>query len=361
MKKKTMAVIGVLVVLAAGLTAGGFWLATRWNENKPYASYKMDEYIKLGKYTDLEAEFTQPDVSAERILELTKRYFMASDVSILKEDEGKKTVQAGDFVQIGFEGEVPGVSEHIQEGLRRAKWELEIGRETFIPGFDEQLIGRPKSEEPFEFKLKYPADFYEPELAGKECTFTCVVHAIGALDITDERAKELQTPDGMGLFQTVEELQTFLKEELTRQAKAENEKLLLEAAFANAKVLRFPDEELTYCLESIDEKAEEAGQTAEEYIAAHGYTGGMEQYTQEVRGEIERELFMFAVAKKEGLLVTTQEFRGYLETLRGGDETMTNQAIYEQYGKRGAIIRTVTRAKVIQFLAKHAKGYPNLG
>ena len=357
MKKKAMAVVGVLVVLAAALAAGGFWLSSRWNENRPYASYKLNEYIQLGEYTGLEGEFVQADLSDERIKELTRRYFMASSVSILEEDASRETVQKGDFVRIGFEATAPDISEYVENGLRRESWELEVGKDTLFPGFDEHLVGRVKEEE-FEFKLKFPEDFYEAELAGKEGAFLCVVHAIGKLDISDARARELKTPDGMGMFTSLEELQTYLKEELARQAAAENERTLLDIAFGNARVLRFPEKELEYYLESLEKKAQANGMTSAEYLASIRYEGGLEGYTEEIRGDIERELFLFAVAEKEGLRVTSREFRGYMEVLRGGDASMTNAQIYEKHGARGVIIRSMTAGKVMKYLTENAANYP---
>ena len=356
-KKKIFIVIIVLVVLAALLAGGGIWLSSRWNENKPYASYNMSKYIRLGEYKGLECDFEQVDLSDTRIRELTKLYFTASGVSLLEEDEAKETIQKGDFVRIGFEATAPDISERVVNGLRRENWELEIGLSTFIPGFDEQLIGRGRDEE-FEFKLKFPADYFEAELAGKEGTFRCVVHAIGTLDLSDVRVQSLKTPDGMGVFMSVEEMTSYLKEELTRQAADANERLLLDAAFENAKVLQFPERELTYYLENLETKAQANGQTSEEYLAGVGYENGLEGYKEELKGDIERELFLFAVAEKEGLLVTTEEFNSYLETLRGGDVNVTNAQLYEQHGARGMIIRSMTTGKVREFIKEQAKNYP---
>jgi len=360
MKKKTAIVIVVLAVLAALLAGGGIWLSKRWDENKPYASYNMKKYIKLGKYTDLEGDFVQADLSGERIQELTTLYFRASDVSILAEDPAKETVQKGDFVRIGFEATVPGVSEHVEEGLRREKWELEIGRNNFIPGFDEQFIGREKGEE-FEFKLKFPADHFEAELAGKEGTFLCIVHAIGKMEINDERAKGLKTPDGAGLFTELEELHTYLKDELVRQAAASNEEILRETAFATARVLKFPEREQEFYLGVLEKKAQANGKTSEEYLAGVNYKGGVKGYAEEIKSDIERELFLFAVAKEEGLGVTTKEFNDYMQTLRGGNAEVTNAQIYETHGSRGEIIRSMTTGKAMKFLVENAKNYPKQG
>jgi len=357
MKKKTKIFLAVLLVLAVALAGGGIWLSKRWDENKPYASYNMKKYIQLGEYTGLEGEFTEADLSDKRIEELTELYFKASGVSILKEDAAKETVQKGDFVNIGFEATVPDISEHTAEGLRRDKWEQEVGTNPFIPGFDEQLIGHGREEE-FEFKLKFPADHFNAELAGKEGTFLCVVHAIGTMDISDERATALKTPDGRGMFQSLEELQTYLKEELVRKAVISNEETLRDIAFENAKVLQFPERELEFYLGLLEKKAQANGKTSEEYLAGINYEGGVEGYAEEIKGAIERELFMFAVAEEEGLRVTSKEFDSYIETLRGGDANVTNAQIYETHGSRGEIIRAMTAGKVAEFLAEHAKNYP---
>jgi len=357
MKKKTVIVIIVLAVLTAALVGGGIWLSLRWNENKPYASYSMKKYIQLGNYTELEGEFTQADLSDERIKELTKLYFTANVVSLLKEEKAKETVQKGDFVSIGFEATAPDISERVSNGLRRENWELEVGLNTFVPGFDEQLIGRKKGEE-FEFKLKFPADYHEAELAGKEGAFLCIIHAIGTMEINDERAKEVKRTDNSGYFTSLKELQTYLKEELMRQTNKGNERMLLDLAYGNAKVLRFPEKELTYYLGLLAKKAKANGKNSEEYLAGINYEGGVEGYKAEIKGEIERELFMFAVAEEEGLQVTAEEFNGYMETLRGGDASMTDAQIYEMRGTKGTILRSITAGKVMQFLAEHAKNYP---
>jgi len=339
MKKKAMIGIVALVVLAA-LAAGGYWLATRWDENRPYASYRLEDYVALGEYTGLEAEYgEQPDFSEERMREITKSYFSACGISIMKDNAGKTVVEDGDFVRIAFLGTAPDISDRVAEGLARETWELEVGKETFIPGFDEQLIGREISEESFKFQLKFPEDYFEAELSGKKGTFECVLQAIGKVDISDMRVQQLPAPRDREGFQSLEDLHGFFRVEMAKQAMERNELALLEAAFKNATVKRFPQRELSYYKAYLNEKG---GDFDEE----------------ELKDNIEREMFLFAVAEKEGMLVKSREYKDYFDSLRDANDLLTDEELYEVYGTRGLIIRGMVKGKVMKFLIGKAVDYP---
>ena len=347
MKKKTIIVIAVLVVLSAALAAGGYyWFTMRWDENRPYASYRLEKYITLGEYTGLEVEYgEQPDFSAEKMRELTKTYFAACGVSLLEENESKTVVEDGDFIRIVFIGTAPDISDRVVQGLANDNWELEIGKESFIPGFDEQLIGREISEESFKFKLKFPEDYFEPELAGKLGTFECVVQAIGTVNISDMRVQLLPAPMGRERFESVEDLHGYFRVEIAKKAVERNEQALLDAAFKNATVKIFPERELTYFKAYLEER---------KAIEIEG------EELEELRNNIEQEMFLFAVAEEEGLLVGGREYKDYLDALQAGNDEMTDEELHEAYGSRGLIIRGMVRGKVMKFLINKAEGFPKV-
>ena len=165
--------------------------------------------VKLGKYKGIELKKVQYRVTKKDIEHELGHMADKNSRLISIEDE---PVKEKDIAVIDFEGFVDGVP---FEGGKAENHELEIGSKTFIPGFEDQIIGM-KIDEEKDINVKFPEEYFSKELAGKDATFKVKLHEIKRKEmptIDDEFAKDVSE------FDTLEELENSIKEKL----KAENE------------------------------------------------------------------------------------------------------------------------------------------
>ncbi|MBR0385652.1 MAG: trigger factor [Erysipelotrichaceae bacterium] len=176
-----------------------------------YPEVKLGDY-KAVKYSEEKVSVLKKDVDVE-IQHLREQH--AEEV--LKEDDS--AVKNGDIAVIDFEGFVDGVA---FDGGKGTEYPLEIGSGSFIPGFEEQIIGM-KAEEEKDITVTFPENYGAKELAGKEAVFHVKVDGIKEKvlpELNDEFVAEVKLDDSV---KTVDDLQKYLKEQMTNQRKAEAE------------------------------------------------------------------------------------------------------------------------------------------
>lgn len=170
--------------------------------------------INIEGYADLVPEYETPQVSKEEIAE--RLASMMKMTAPLKDLPRKRAVKDGDFVSIDFEGFVDGVA---FEGGKAEGYSLEIGSGSFIPGFEDAIIGM-KIDEDKDIEVTFPQEYGSKDLAGKPAVFKVKLHGIQVRDIpetpNDEMIKKLLPGDENP---TLETLEAQIKEQL------ENEKL----------------------------------------------------------------------------------------------------------------------------------------
>ena len=191
--------------------------------------------VTLGEYKGLTVEKTQPqqvtdaDVDAEiqRLRERNARYIEVTD----------RPVQEGDEVNLDYCGKIDGVA---FEGGTAQKQTLVIGSHTFIPGFEEQIVGM-NLEETKDIQVTFPEDYHAEDLKGKNAVFTCTVHGISVKqlpEIDDEFAKDASE------FSTMEEFKSDIRKTLQAKndklAADQDESKLVETIVENAK-MEIPD------------------------------------------------------------------------------------------------------------------------
>ncbi len=191
----------------------------------------MRPEITLGKYKGLGVKKDKVEASAEEIKQsidsMRERY--AEDV--LK--DGK--IENGDVAVIDFEGFIDGKA---FDGGKGENYSLKIGSGTFIPGFEDQLIGL-KSEDEKDVKVTFPEDYHAEDLKGKEALFKVKVHEVKEIKVP-ELDKEFFEDLGMEGINTKEELEAQISENILarKEMDAENKYMddLLEAAAKDVKV-----------------------------------------------------------------------------------------------------------------------------
>lgn len=192
---------------------------------------KLGDYKNLEVSVDVEKDVTDADVDAK--IEAAQKNLAEL---VIKEDAAEN----GDTVVIDFEGKVDGVA---FDGGTAQNHSLELGSGSFIPGYEEQLVGH-KAGETVEVTVTFPEDYQAEDLAGKEAVFTTTIHEVKAKEVPeldDELAKDIDEE-----VETLAELKAKYKAQLTEEKKAQYtdavETAAIEAAVANAEIVELPGE-----------------------------------------------------------------------------------------------------------------------
>ena len=267
----------------------------------------MKPEIKLGKYTDLgvkkaKATATKKEIE-ESIDNMRSRY--AEDVI----KEGK--IVSGDIAVINFEGFVDGKP---FEGGKGDNYSLKIGSGTFIPGFEEQLIGLKASDEK-DVKVTFPEDYHAKDLKGKDAVFKVKVLEVKEVSVPD-LDKDFFDDLGMEGITNKEELEKMLKENIIARKEMENENKyldeLLEAAAKNTEV-EVPEvminEELDRMIKDYSDHLKMQGISLEQF---YQFTNSDEsalkdQMREEANKRIVYRLMLEEIAKKEKIEITNEE------------------------------------------------------
>ncbi|MDD6355118.1 MAG: trigger factor [Oscillospiraceae bacterium] len=185
--------------------------------------------VKLGEYKGLEAKMLDTEASDEDVENELKNMQDRNSRLVSVDD---RAAEMGDTAEIDFEGFVDGVA---FDGGKGENYPLELGSNSFIPGFEEQVAGH-KVDEEFDVNVTFPEE-YEPSLAGKDAVFKCMIHEIKVKELPeldDEFAKDVSE------FDTLDELKADLKKQISerkeKDAKVDFENQVLEQVVENMEV-----------------------------------------------------------------------------------------------------------------------------
>ncbi|HRM78172.1 MAG TPA: trigger factor, partial [Aliarcobacter cryaerophilus] len=189
--------------------------------------------INLGDYKSLVPKVKPIEVGIEKIdARLTE---IASQSAPLEKITRKRAVKDGDFAVIDFEGFVDGVA---FEGGKAEKYPLQIGSGSFIPGFEEQVIGM-KYEEQKDITVQFPKDYQAKDLAGKDAVFKVTLHEIQerkAGELNDEFAKQMLPNEKDA---TIDTLREKIKEQMVATEKATYYREELKPQFLDEQEINF--------------------------------------------------------------------------------------------------------------------------
>ena len=286
-------------------------------EGKPFkfqAKVEVLPEVKLGEYKGIALAKANPVVTDEEV-EAELKALQERHAELVGAD--KKVLEKGDFAVIDFEGYLDG--EAFPGGAAQG-YTLEVGSGSFIPGFEEGLIGM-ELEEEREVKATFPEDYPQTDLAGKEAVFKVKLHEIKVKDypvLDDDFAQSL------GDFKTMEELKADLKkrrqEAKEQQAAREFEEQVVEKVVEGSSLEltdTLIDRELNYMIQNMEHDFAHRGLKLEEYLQYSEKT--LDDLRQELRPQAERrvktDLVLSAVAKAEGITVSEDEIKERLEYL----------------------------------------------
>ena len=312
--------------------------------------------VELGEYKGIQIEKFSTEVSDEDVQQ--QLVSMLDRQADMVEAEEGAAVENGNFITLDFKGTVDGVA---FQGGESKDYPLEVGSNSFIPGFEEQLVGMKVGEEK-DVNVTFPEEYHSEELKGKAAVFACKVNSIKkkvlpALD--DEFAKKAST------FQTLDELKADLRQKLEKSAASRAESNKREAALAkvceNAKV-DIPAVMIENRVESMIQQMalnlESQGMKLEQYLQYAGMdiTKLRENYKASAENNVKLDLVLEAVAKAEGVKVEAEDLDKEIEAMAvsyGATPAQVKKIIAEQ-GRLLDLTNTVLRRKTAQMLVEAA-------
>ena len=263
--------------------------------------------VKLGKYKNLDVKKEKAKVTKEEVKSVIDSMLKKYAENVIKDGN----VQNGDIAVIDYEGSVDNVP---FEGGKGENYSLTIGSGTFIPGFEEQLIGMKKGETK-DIKVTFPKEYHAEDLKGKEATFKVTVNEIKEVKIPELDA-DFFADLGMENVDTKESLEAKISENLLTHKENELEgkyiDTLLEEAAKSVEV-EIPEvmteEELDRMLEQYEQNLKNQGLSLEQF---YKFTGSdekvlREQMTEEANKRIKLRLMLEEIANVENIEVTEEE------------------------------------------------------
>ena len=310
--------------------------------------------VSLGKYKGVEVEKTDVSVSDEEVeAELSAEQEKNASYNEITD----RPVADGDKVNLNFEGFVDGVA---FEGGKGEDYPLTIGSGSFIPGFEEQLIGAEIGKE-IEVNVTFPENYQSAELAGKPAVFKCTV-----LKITEKVLPELndEFADDVSEFSTLEEYKADIRKNLEvkkeEKARTEKENKVIDAIIADSEI-EIPEPMLKAQQEQIvDEFAQRLqsqGLNIDQYFSYIG--GSREKMMEEVKDQADKRirtrLVLEEIVKAENIVATEEDFEVELGKLAEayGTDVDTVKKIFEGREK-DRMMEDIAVQKAVSFVADNA-------
>ena len=309
--------------------------------------------IKLGKYKGIsmkkiEYKVTDDDIQAE----LNR---MADKNSRLVSVEGEPVAEK-DIAVIDFEGFVDG---EAFEGGKAENHELEIGSKTFIPGFEDQIIGM-KVDEERDINVKFPEEYFSTELAGKDAVFKVKLHEIKRKElpaIDDEFVKDVSE------FDTLDELKNSIKEKLETE-NANKEKYETEEAamktVCDATEIEIPsgmiETEIDNMMKDIETRLSYQGLDMKQYLQMVGKTEEdlRKEFEEQAKASVKSRLVVEGIVKAENIEASEEEvsekIKEMAENYGRKEEDLKNNEHLINYIKENIVAE-----KAVRFVVENAK------
>ncbi len=328
------------------------------NEDMTFkATFTKKPEVELGQYKELDVDHKHTEVTEEMVTEQLEAIAKQHAKLIVADDA---ELQKGDLAMIDFAGKIDGKPFDGGEGK---SYPLEIGSGSFIPGFEDQLVGHKAGEEVV-VKVQFPQEYFVQELAGKDAEFT--------VNILDVKRREMPTLDDefaktATSFSTMAELRDMVKKQMQDQiAQAEMEQFhnaLIKTAVDNAKV-DIPEvmieNRIDQMVEELKLNLESRNMKLEDYLAhsENSLEKLRENYRESAAINVKTDLVLETICEKEDIHVTENDMNMELFTMAQnfGADPKDVWNIIQKEGRVGMLAGTVARkkaARVIIMTAKH--------
>ncbi|EGA89075.1 trigger factor (TF) [Planococcus donghaensis MPA1U2] len=310
--------------------------------------------VELGEYKGLEASKPDTEVTDEDIEKQLKENQERLAELTVKEDEA---IVEGDTAVIDFEGFVDG---EAFEGGQGNDYSLEIGSNSFIPGFEEQLVGVKAGEEK-DVEVSFPEEYHAAELAGKAATFKVKVNEVKGKELpelNDELAKEID-PE----VESLEALRTKMKDSLVAEKKsAADAKLrdeLVQKAAENATIdipHAMIHTEMDRMMSDFEQRLTQQGMNLELYYQFSGQDEAAlrEQMHGDAETRVRVSMTLEAIAKAENMQVTSEDIDKELEKM-AAQFNMDIEQIKTALGGTEMLENDIRMQNTVEFLVDNAK------
>ncbi len=318
------------------------------------ATMQTKPEVELGKYKGIEIKKIEYNVSDEDVEHELGHMQEHNSRLITIED---RPVEKGDIATIDFEGFVDGKA---FEGGKAENHELEIGSNSFIPGFEDQVIGI-KIDEQKEIKVKFPDEYFSKDLAGKDATFKVKVKEIKKKELPeldDDFAKDVSE------FDTIKELKEDIKNKIQKQndekAKYETEEAVIKAICEEIKV-NIPsgmvETETDNMIKDIEQRLSYQGLKIEQYLQMMGKTieDTKKEYEPQAIERIKSRLAIEAIIKAEKIEAKDEEIDEKMKEMAKNYGKEEDKEFLENENVRKYIKEGITSEKAVDFIVKNAK------
>lgn len=256
--------------------------------------------VKLGKYKGIELKKVEYNVTDEDI-EHELGHMADRNARIVNVTD--REVKDGDITVIDFKGSVDDVP---FEGGESENYELTIGSGTFIPGFEDQIIGM-KIDEERDVKVKFPEEYHAADLAGKDAVFKVKLHEIKEKELPkldDEFAKDVSEFDT--LKELKDSIKTKLEEENAQRAKNETEQNAIDAVCENTKIdipSGMIEHEAEHMVQDFEQRLSYQGMTLEQYLSFIQKTKEdlKNEYKEQSEKSVKTRLVLEGIIKEENI------------------------------------------------------------
>lgn len=327
-------------------------------KGKPFiftAELAVKPEVTLGDYKGIEVPKTRVTVKKEEVEEELKKVQEQNAREITIED---RAVKDGDILTIDYSGSVDG--EKFEGGTAEDQT-LVIGSGAFIPGFEEQLIGKELNEETA-INVTFPEEYHAPDLAGKEAVFEVKIKAIKEKELPeldDEFASEVSE------FETLEEYKADIKEKIRAdkkaQAKTERENKIVDTAVDNAS-MDIPEamieEQVQQMTEEFAQRLSYQGLNLEQYLQFTGMDA--QKFADDMKPQavkrIETRLVLEAIVKAENIEASEDDFKAELEKMAEMYQMEAEQLEKMIQGsQKDQMMDDIAVQKAVDFLVEEAK------
>ena len=309
--------------------------------------------VELGKYKGIEIPKVEYKVE-EKDIEHELGHMQEHNSRLITVDD--RALENGDIATIDFEGFVDGVA---FDGGKAEGHELEIGSGSFIPGFEDQLVGM-KIDEEREIKVTFPKEYFSKDLAGKEAMFKVKLHEIKRKELPeldDEFAKDVSE------FDTLAELKASIKEKIEKnneqRQKYETEDLAIKAVCEDVKV-DIPSGmvgfEVENMMKDFEQRLSYQGLNLDQYLKMIGKTEEemKKEYEPQAIEAIKSRLVLEAIIKAEKIEASEDEIKAKMEEMAKNygkkvEEISENENL-KRYLKEG-----IESEKALEFIVSNAK------
>ena len=317
------------------------------------AIVQVSPEVKIGKYKGIELNKIEYNVSDEDIEHELGHMQEKNSRLITIED---RPVETKDIAVIDFEGFVDG---EAFKGGKAEKHQVEIGRNTFIPGFEDQIIGM-KVDEEKDINVKFPEEYFSKDLAGKDATFKVKLHEIKKKELPkldDEFAKDVSE------FDTLEELKNSIKEKIQTEndsrAKYELEENAIKTVCENTPIdipSAMIENEIENMMQDIKVRLSYQGLNIEQYLKMINKTEEdmRNEFKEQAERAVKSRLVLEAVAKAEKIENSEEEIAEKIKEMaknygKKEEEVLKNEQL------RKYVEENMKTEKAIKFIVDNAK------